>query len=94
LIVGASKLHCVTPHPVVKTTVILVTTCCLKCKDMATVEGEFQNGVFKDIVPTRHITRYSRGKNKTWHCWCGGEVKIFVPKSVKYLEGFLNYYIA
>jgi hypothetical protein len=50
---------------------------------MITVEAEFTNGAFQDIVPTRHINQFGRGNKKTIYCDCGGEVKIFIPKSLK-----------
>ena len=65
------------------TETVLVTAYCLRCKDMITVEAEFTNGAFQDIVPTRHINQFGRGNKKTIYCDCGGEVKIFIPKSLK-----------
>lgn len=77
-----SKLHSIIHRPVGKTD-LLVTAYCMRCFDISTIEGEFHGRVFKRIIPTRHITQHGKGKNMTFGCWCGGEVKIFLPKYIK-----------
>jgi hypothetical protein len=66
-------------RPTFGKTDILVTAYCLKCFDMATIEGEFQDGVFQRLIPTGHITQVGKGKNKVLRCRCGGEVKLLMP---------------
>ena len=67
----------------VHTETLVVTAYCLNCKDMSSVEANFVNGVFHDIVETSHIREYGTGQNTKLFCICGGDVRLFIPSKMK-----------
>ena len=62
---------------------MVVTAYCLNCKDMSSVEANFVNGRFYNIVDTPHIREYGTGQNTKLFCICGGDVRLFIPSKMK-----------